>query len=241
MWYNSIMLNKNDYTVESIETSAALKIVIEKHYLHRVAPCSKAFGIFEKGGFFGGTLMGVVCYGVPAYNPILKSLCGKEELNNIYELTRLWIDDSVPKNGESFLISNSLKLLDKEIVISYADSAYDHLGIVYQSSNWHYIGMNKRHASDLAIKGLDLHPASITDKFRGYKNRLEKLIEMFGEENIYRRERSLKYRYVIFSTNKRRRKELMRKLTYPILPYPKENNVKSKSIEERTEARMVSA
>ena len=47
------MLNKNDYTVESIETSAALKIVIEKHYLHRVAPCSKAFGIFEKGGFFG--------------------------------------------------------------------------------------------------------------------------------------------------------------------------------------------
>ena len=241
MWYNSTMLNKNDYTVEPIETSAALKIVIEKHYLHRVAPCSKAFGIFEKGGFFGGTLMGVVCYGVPAYNPILKSLCGKEELNNIYELTRLWIDDSVPKNGESFLISNSLKLLDKEIVISYADSAYDHLGIVYQSSNWHYIGMNKRHASDLAIKGLDLHPASITDKFRGYKNRVEKLIEMFGEENIYRRERSLKYRYVTFSTNKRRRKELMRKLTYPILPYPKENNVKSKSIEERTEARMVSA
>ena len=33
----------------------------------------------------------------------------------------------------------------------------------------------------------------------------------------------------------------MKKLTYPILPNPKENNVKSKSIEERTEARMVSA
>ena len=235
------MLNKDNYIVDPIDTKAALDIVIKNHYLHRAAPCSKAFGIFERGGFFGGILKGVVCYGVPAYNPILKSLCGKEELNNIYELTRLWIDDSVPKNGESFLISNSLKLLDKEIVISYADSAYDHLGIVYQSSNWHYIGMNKRHASDLAIKGLDLHPASITDKFRGYKNRLEKLIEMFGEENIYRRERSLKYRYVTFSTNKRRRKELMRKLTYPILPYPKENNVKSKSIEESTEARMVSA
>jgi len=235
------MLNKDNYIVDPIDTKAALDIVIKNHYLHRVAPCSKAFGIFEKGGFFGDILKGVVCYGVPAYNPILKSICGEEEMNNVYELTRLWIDDSVPKNGESFLISNSLKLLDKEIVISYADSAYDHLGIVYQSSNWHYIGMNKRHASDLAIKGLDLHPASITDKFRGYKNRLEKLIEMFGEENIYRRERSLKYRYVTFSTNKRRRKELMRKLTYPILPYPKENNVKSKCVEKRTEARMVSA
>ena len=223
------MLNKDNYIVDPIDTKAALDIVIKNHYLHRVAPCSKAFGIFEKGGFFGGILKGVVCYGVPAYNPILKSLCGADEMNNIYELTRLWIDDAVPKNGESFLISNSLKKLDKEIIISYADSSMNHLGIVYQSSNWHYIGMNKRHASDLAIKGLDLHPASITDKFRGQKNRVEKLIEMFGEENIYRRERSLKYRYVTFNANKRRKKELMKKLTYSILPYPKKEQREEKN------------
>ncbi len=184
--------------------------------------------------------MGVVCYGVPAYNPILKSICGEEEMNNVYELTRLWIDDSVPKNGESFLISNSLKLLDKEIIVSYADSSYDHLGIVYQSSNWHFIGLTKP-TKDIRIRGMNLHPASVTDKFRGHKNRTEKLIEMFGKDNIYKDDRTIKYRYVTFSTNKRRRKELMKKLTYPILPYPKENNVKSKSIEERTEARMVSA
>ena len=219
------MLNKDNYIVDPIDTKAALNIVIKNHYLHRVAPCSKAFGIFEKGGFFGGILKGVVCYGVPAYNPILKSICGKEEMNNVYELTRLWIDDSVPKNGESFLISNSLKKLDKEIIISYADSSYDHLGIIYQSSNWHFIGTTggpgSKQPTDLAIKGLDLHPASVTDKFRGQKNRVEKLIEMFGEENIYRKERSLKYRYVIFNANKRRKKELMKKLTYSILPYPK--------------------
>ena len=215
------MLNKDNYIVDPIETSAAIKIVIEKHYLHRVAPCSKAFGIFETGGFFGGILKGVVCYGVPAYNPILKSLCGADEMNNIYELTRLWIDDAVPKNGESFLISNSIKKLDKEIVISYADSSMNHLGIVYQSSNWHYIGMNKRHTSDLAIKGLDLHPASVTDKFRGQKNRIEKIKNMFGEENIYREDRAQKFRYVVFNANKRRKKELMKQLTYSILPYPK--------------------
>ena len=49
----------------------------------------------------------------------------------------------------------------------------------------------------------------------------EEQLEMFGEENIYRKERSLKYRYVTFNTNKRRKKELMKKLTYSILPYPK--------------------
>ena len=84
--------------------------------------------------------------------------------------------------------------------------------------------MNKRHASDLAIKGLDLHPASITDKFRGQKNRVEKIKKMFGEENIYREDRAQKYRYVVFNANKRRKKELMKKLTYSILPYPKKEH-----------------
>ena len=63
------MLNKDDYIIDPIDTKAALDIVIENHYLHRAAPCSKAFGIFEKGGFFGGTLKGGVCYGV-SVNPI---------------------------------------------------------------------------------------------------------------------------------------------------------------------------
>ena len=217
------MLNKDNYIVDPIETSAAIKIVIEKHYLHRVAPCSKAFGIFERGGFFGGILKGVVCYGVPAYNPILKSICGKEEMNNVYELTRLWIEDAVPKNGESFLISNSIKKLDKEIIISYADTTQNHLGIVYQASNWQYIGLTKP-IKDIRIKGMDLHPASITDKFRGQKNRTEKIKKMFGEENIYREDRAQKFRYVTFNADKRRKKELMKKLTYSILPYPKKEH-----------------
>ena len=44
---------------------------------------------------------------------------------------------------------------------------------------------------------------------------------MFGEENIYREDRAQKFRYIVFNANKRRKKELMKKLTYSILPYPK--------------------
>ena len=219
-------LSKDNYTVEPIETKAALNIVIENHYLHRAAPCSKAYGIFENGGFFGGTLKGVICYGVPAYNPILKSICGEEEMNNVYELTRLWVDDSVPKNGESFLIGNSLKKLDKEIIVSYADSTMNHLGIVYQSTNWYYIGKTKP-IKDIRIKGLDLHPASVTDKYRGHKNRTEKLKSEYGEDNIYYEDRSQKYRYVFFNANKKRKKELLKKLTFTIEGYPKWDWVKT--------------
>ena len=215
------MLNKKDYFVDPIDTTAAIAVVIKNHYLHRTAPCSQAFGLFERGGFFGGTLKGVVCYGVPASPTLLKGLCGKDEAENVYELTRLWVDDSVPKNGESFLISNSLKKLNREIVVSFADSTQNHLGIVYQSSNWHFIGITKP-MRDITVRGLEhLHSASIQDKFRGTKNRTEKLKEMYGEENVYYKNRSQKFRYIIFVTDKRRKKELLKKLLYPILPYPK--------------------
>ena len=66
------MLNKKDYFVDPIDTTAAIAVVIKNHYLHRTAPCSQAFGLFERGGFFGGTLKGVVCYGVPPPLPYLK-------------------------------------------------------------------------------------------------------------------------------------------------------------------------
>ena len=216
----NLKFSKHNYTIEPIETKAALKIVIKNHYLHRAGPCSKAYGIFEIGGYFGGVLKGVICYGVPAYNPILRSICGKNESNNVYELTRLWIDDSVPKNGESFLIGNSLKKLDKEIIISYADSSMNHLGIVYQSTNWYFIGKSKP-MRDVRIKGLDLHPASITDKYRGEKRRVEKLKSEYGEKNIYYADRSEKYRYVFFNANKKRKLELLKKLTFTIEGYPK--------------------
>ena len=67
----NLKFSKHNYTIEPIETKAALKIVIKNHYLHRAAPCSKAYGIFEIGGYFGGVLKGVICYGVPAYNCLL--------------------------------------------------------------------------------------------------------------------------------------------------------------------------
>ena len=130
-------------------------------------------------------------------------------MNNVYELTRLWVDDSVPKNGESFLIGNSLKKLDKEIIVSYADSTMNHLGIVYQSTNWYYIGKTKP-IKDIRIKGLDLHPASVTDKYRGHKNRTEKLKSEYGEDNIYYEDRSQKYRYVFFNANKKRKKNYLK-------------------------------
>ena len=89
------------FFVREVDYKTATKIVIENHYLHRQAPCSKAYGLFCKQC---NNIIGVVMYGVSCSSTLLKGICGKEEAGNVYELTRLWIKDGTPKNTESFFV-----------------------------------------------------------------------------------------------------------------------------------------
>jgi len=205
-------LNQN-YTIEPITYKMAMQLVIENHYLHRKAPCSMAFGLFNNKT---GQCDGVVVYGVSPSSTLLRGVCGDDEAKNVYELTRLWVDDSVPKNGESFLIGNTLKLLNREIIVSFADTSQKHLGIVYQATNWFYTGLSAKFR-DPKVVGLEhQHHATYAN---GLSNR--QLIEKFGDENVYFVERPRKHRYVIFNATKKRKKELLQKLNYQIQPYPK--------------------
>jgi hypothetical protein len=203
---------RDDYEIQPIENSIAQDIVVKNHYLHRKAPCSFAFGLFEKAT---DNLMGVVMYGTPASSPLRKGLCGPEEKDNVIELTRLWVDDGVPRNGESFLIGNTIPLVDKEIIVSFAEIEKGHVGYVYQSTNWIYTGLSMVRGN-WTVKGLDKHSHTIADKYTS-----KELREKYGD-NFITVPRPRKHRYVFFNTpSRRRKKELLAKLRYPILPYPK--------------------
>lgn len=205
------VLRKDSFTIEPISYHTAMDIVIEKHYLHRKSPCSKAFGLFQDD-----QILGVITYGVSASSTLLKGIAGEDEKGNIYELTRLWVDDSVPKNGESFLIGNTIKQLDKEFIVSFADSSQDHLGIVYQATNFLYTGLSTKFR-DPKVKGLEhQHHAGYA---YGLTNK--QVVEKFGEENVYWVERARKHRYIYINAHGKRRKHLISKLKYKILDYPK--------------------
>lgn len=191
-----------------------MKTVIEKHYLHRKCPCSHAFGLFDRGGY----LVGVVTYGVSCSSTLLKGICGEDEMHNVYELNRLWVSDDVPKNGESYLIGNTIKKLDKEIIVSFADSSQEHVGFVYQATNFLYCGLSAKFR-DPKVKGLEnQHHATYAHGMS-----MAQVIEKYGKENVYYVDRPRKHRYIYFNCNKKRKKELMGKLRYKILPYPKNN------------------
>lgn len=199
------------YTIERITYQMAMEVVVANHYLHRKAPVSCAFGMFDSVG----QVVGVITYGVPASSTLLKGVCGEDEAKNVYELNRLWVDDSVPKNGESWLIGNTLNLLDRDIVVSYADSSQKHVGIVYQATNWLYTGMSAKF-KDPKVKGLEnQHHATYAN---GLTN--AQVVEKFGDK-VYWVDRPRKHRYIMFTGSKKRRKELRQKLRYSVQPYPK--------------------
>jgi len=206
------MALSDDYYIERITYKMAMEIVVANHYLHRKAPCSIAFGLFDKDTHL---CYGVVTYGVSASSTLLKGICGEEQASNVYELTRLWVDDSVPKNGESFLIGNTIKQLDKEIIVSYADSSQEHLGIVYQATNFIYTGLSSKF-KDPKVKGLEhQHHATYAN---GLTNK--EVIEKFGDL-VYWVDRPRKHRYVYFNATKKKKKDLLSLLRYKVLPYPK--------------------
>lgn len=203
---------KENYFIRPIEYQEAMQIVVRYHYLHRVAPCSMAFGLFEKAT---QRIVGCITYGVSASSTLLKGICGEEEMHNVYELTRLWVRDSTPPNCESFLISNTIKLLDKEIIVSFSEKDRGHTGIVYQASNFYYCGLSAKFL-DPVVEGLEgQHHATFA---HGMSN--SEVIEKYGDR-VKWVERPRKYRYVYFNAKGKRKKELLSKLRYPILPHPK--------------------
>jgi hypothetical protein len=200
-----------DYTIERIGYQMAMETIIAKHYLHRKAPCSHAFGMFDKYQY----LVGVVIYGVPASSTLLKGICGPEEAHNVYELTRLWVDDSVAKNGESWFIGTTIKQLDREIIVSFADTSQNHQGIVYQATNFLYTGLSTKFKDPKVIGLENQHHATYAN---GLTN--AQVIEKFGNR-VYWVDRPRKHRYIYFNGSANRKKQLIKKLRYKVLPYPK--------------------
>ena len=120
----------------------------------------------------------------------------------------------MPKNGESFLIGNTLKKCGKEIVVSYADTEQNHLGIVYQATNFFYTGLSAKR-TNWTIEGVDKHCQTLADKYTAKEIR-----EIYGEKFCLK-QRSRKHRYVYLNAKKQRKKQLLSQLKYKISDYPK--------------------
>jgi hypothetical protein len=114
--------------------SLAATKVAAKHYLHRAPNIGAAFGLLLNEEF-----VGVITFGVPASRHVVIGV-SRERPEAVIELNRLWVDDTLPRNTESWFVARALNAIPGRIVISYADTVYSHFGYVYRASNFFYAG-----------------------------------------------------------------------------------------------------
>jgi len=219
-FYQGDCLVERDYGIGVIEKSIAKGLIIKNHYSHKWTSCRYALGLFEDL-----KLIGVAVYGFPVGRQTVKSITPNLNNDEVLELTRLWLIDEAPKNSESFFIGKTFDWLRKntgiKVLISYSDPMQDHLGIIYQATNWLYQGNNTMLIKGYLhkINGEVMHPRSVVALYGTIKEEEIKKIDPAYE----RIEMKKKHRY-LYILHKKDRKKIISELKHKIVAYPKDND-----------------
>lgn len=115
------------------------RFVEQTHYSHSV------FGITAEVCFKvldGDRIVGAAIFGNPAGMGVLKKY-GENGKYRTSELRRFVLADECPRNSESKLIAVMLRILKKkgfQRILSYADPAAGHSGVIYKATGFAYLG-----------------------------------------------------------------------------------------------------
>ena len=247
---NKIYCDTSRVSVREISSSVAKEIIVKKHYTHAWTACRYALGIFyttDESNALGDSdkLIGCLVYGFPVGARAALSISEQLTKDNVLELTRLYCDDGYGSNIESYAIGQSFKWFrenDKaiKVLISYADNGQDHLGGIYQATNWIYQGLN----TDIALMpnyGISLqkdpydwiHSRTVFSMWgSGNLEHLKREIGKQGYKEFWRREEPPKHRYIqIVVGDKKEKRELLKTLKHAVREYPKNSREFNKDIE----------
>lgn len=199
-----------DFQVHPV-TKQEIQFFAEKwHYSKSAGSVLWAYGLYNQY-----KLLGIVAYNMPT-----REVCafpfGEDYVDSVVHMGRLVCRDEAPRNSESKLIAQSLKLLklDKpniRAVITYAAGRQNHLGYVYQATNALYLGTANERSFYIDEKGNHRSTNKIY-----YAEALARGWTIHHDPP--------KHRYLYLLGNKTERKESRKLLRVPIFPYPKENN-----------------
>ena len=197
-------------TVRYIERDLANAIIVANHYSGKFYNAS----YIHLGAFWGDKMIGVAQYGY-AMNPVSQGSVVAGTLPTEYlELNRLWVDDCMPRNSESAIVSLTLKVIRATTKVawvqSFADERCKLFGAVYQACSFLYCG---EHTSTFwEIDGAWYHNSIMTRDPRLTP------AARFAQEN---RDRAKPHKLRQFRYIKFLRKAFRAQLLLPVMPYPK--------------------
>lgn len=201
---NAAKSNKLDFTlysIKQIDSKETHEYIKNHHYLKRVPSISYAYGLYCKE-----ELVGVITFGHPASHYVKTGILGNKE-GIVLELNRLWLKYN-RKNEASWFISKALKMLPKNIyIVSFADSDQNHVGYVYQATNFKYYGLTEKRKECASTSRPDLHSRTAFELRKKDPT----------NPDYYWKDRSRKHRYIYITGNKK----LYSNIKYKEQDYPK--------------------
>lgn len=109
-------------------------------------------------------------------------------------LSRFTIDPSIPTNGASFLLGQSIRILKTEgrwdVLVTWADQGQGHTGAIYKATNWELMG-----ETEPAYRYVDSEGRMVSRKSSGYtRSHASMLRAGYTAEGPFRK---WKFRYVV--------------------------------------------
>jgi len=209
----------NAYHVQPVPRSPMAAFVAAHHYAVRVPPhCLLSLGCFA-----GQDLVGVASwgYGVRPRHTIQR-LFPSLTTSDYYELNRLCMLDSEPRNGESHFLRLCREYIrarepGRVVLFSWADGMRGKPGFVYQADNWLYGGFIRTEFY-VTPQNEVVHPRQVTTRCGRRDAALTRSLGL-------RRVRGRQFRYCHFLCNHAIRKRLLRESPIPwSRHYPKKDD-----------------
>lgn len=126
----------NNYRIEPCSWSSIEPLLKTYHYLHRMpSGVMQCFILLDKDGL------------TPLGGAVFSN--GRIQYENKYlDFSRLWVDDSCPRNTESAFVSYCMKYLNKKYptyqgVVTWADPQAGHNGTLYRACNFAFDGFSR--------------------------------------------------------------------------------------------------
>jgi hypothetical protein len=213
-----------DMVVKQVTAKYARPYIAYNHYTKTFPDSTK----YTFAGYINGKIAGIITYGMGVGKNQYLSLLSDLENGEYLELTRLWSPDGFPKNTETKLISQSIKMLPPEVrlVMSFADGSRGHVGTIYQASNFYFCGMSGGGRMMVTEDGFEQHTRLLgIYKMRHPKTygkmKNEEIMEELGLRYI---KSAPKYRYVLLTSKDKKQKKLdYKEIEDKILEYPKKD------------------
>ncbi|MBU6418253.1 MAG: DNA methyltransferase [Proteobacteria bacterium] len=138
-------------------------LIIRNHYLHAMPAAGwRCFGIYA-----GQELKGAAVFTAGPRHGYRVLVGGRPQ--HVAVLARLWLADDLPKNSESRVLGILLRHAKREklwkLILSYADPAAGHSGIIYRATGWLYLGRGQPSRYLALADGQVVHPRTAYDRF----------------------------------------------------------------------------